>query len=281
MDLELEGKRALVTGGSRGIGLAIARQLAAEGASVAIAAREPKRLAEAASELATMNGGKAIGVGYEASDDDSVGAMVQRVVEELGGVDVLVNSAGSIRTDGGTARPTAEDQTRWPKLADTTPEMFWADVNVKLVGYLRTIRAVAPLMVEQGWGRIINVAGTSARQTLSITRSVRNGGIAAMTKNLADELGPSGVNVTVVHPGLTLTETVSALMARHAEEQGKTVEEIERQGGEGGIAANAIGRGVKPEEIGYVVAFLASPKSVAINGDGVYVGGGQLGFIYH
>ena len=114
--------------------------------------------------------------------------MVARVVDEFGGVDILVNAAATPNR-GGFGEETLE-----------------AEINVKVRGYLRCARAVAPLMAAQGWGRIVNISGLAARQTGSVVGSVRNVAVAAMTKNLADELGPSGINVTVVHPGLTITE---------------------------------------------------------------------------
>ena len=96
-----------------------------------------------------------------------------------------------------------------PKLAELTTEALWDEVNTKVMGYLRCAREVAPLMAANGWGRIVNVSGLAARQSGSIIGSVRNVSVAALTKNLADELGPLGINVTVVHPGATRTERTS------------------------------------------------------------------------
>ena len=114
--------------------------------------------------------------------------MIERVVGEWGGVDVLVNAAATPNAGG-----FAEDELE-------------AHLNVKVRGYLRCICGVAPLMEAQGWGRIVNVSGLAARQTGSVVGSVRNVAVAPMTKNLADEPGPSGIGLTVVHPGLTITE---------------------------------------------------------------------------
>jgi NAD(P)-dependent dehydrogenase (short-subunit alcohol dehydrogenase family) len=133
-------------------------------------------------------------------------------------------------------------------------------------------------MTEQGWGRIINVSGLAARQTGSVVGSVRNVAVVAMTKNLADELGPHGVNVTVVHPGTTVTERTPAMVARLAEQ---------RYGGATAAAEQALARGVSigrlvtAAEVADVVAFLASPRSVAINGDVVAAGGGARGAIHY
>jgi NAD(P)-dependent dehydrogenase (short-subunit alcohol dehydrogenase family) len=247
MDLGLTGRRALVTGGSRGIGLAIGRALAREGADVALVARGAEAVERAATDVAGESGRTVIGVPADTGDDASVTAAVATIVERLGGVDILVNAAATPNTGA----PLQEDALE-------------AEINVKVRGYLRTARAVGPLMVENGWGRIINISGIAARQTGTVVGSVRNVAVAAMTKNLADELGPQGVNVTVVHPGMTRTERpIDA--------------ELEAE-----VAAGvSIGRIVTAEEVADVVAFLASPRSVALNGDPVVASGGAKGPIYY
>ena len=101
--------------------------------------------------------------------------------------------------------------------------MFWADVNVKVMGYLRVAQAVAPQMVERGWGRIVNVSGLGARTVRSTIGSARKVAMPASTKNLADELGPHGINVTVVHPGLTRTEATPPVVAARASATGVVV----------------------------------------------------------
>ena len=259
MDLELTGRRAVVTGGSRGIGLAVARALAAEGVDVALVARDRAALALAAATLAADSGRTVIGVSADTGDDESVTAMAEEVVRRLGGVDILVNAAATANAGG------------FPESA------LEHEFNVKVRGYLRTVRAFAPLMVDQGWGRIINISGTAARQTGSLVGSVRNVAVAAMTKNLADELGSRGVNVHVVHPGMTRTERTGETFAALAEARGTSPEEVERQAG----AAVSIGRIVTAEEVADVVAFLASPRSVALNGDPVAAGGGARGAIHY
>jgi NAD(P)-dependent dehydrogenase (short-subunit alcohol dehydrogenase family) len=265
MDLELESKRAVVTGGSRGIGKAVARVLAHEGCDVALVARSPEPLQEAAAELAAATGRQVVPVVADTGSTDSVAAMVTSAQEQLGGIDILVNSA---------AKPMG--QSAPPKLADITDELFWDDVNVKVLGYLRCAQAVAPLMIEQGWGRIINISGLGARSTGSAVGSMRNVAVAAMTKNLADELGPKGINVTVVHPGLTRTEATPGVVARLASARGISEDDAERS-----LASNSIRKLVDAEEVAWVVAFLASPRSVAVNGDAIACGGGQPGVIYY
>jgi NAD(P)-dependent dehydrogenase (short-subunit alcohol dehydrogenase family) len=266
MDLYLEGRRALVTGGSRGIGLAVAWALAAEGADVAIAARDPERLEAAAEDLRATSGRRITPVVMNTADDESVRAGVTATVEAFGGIDILVNNAAQ---PGGQAPPA--------KLADITDEDFFADVNVKVLGYLRCARAVAPLMIQQGWGRIINVSGLAARQTGAIIGSIRNVSVAALTKNLADQLGGHGINVTVVHPGLTRTEKTAGVIEAQAERLGVDPTEVEARMG----SRVAIGRIVDAAEVADVITFLASPRSVAITGDAIVVGGGSIGAIHY
>jgi NAD(P)-dependent dehydrogenase (short-subunit alcohol dehydrogenase family) len=266
MDLQLKGKRALVTGGSRGIGLACARQLAREGCSVMLAARDAEALKAAAASLSEETGAHVIWRVADTSQDSSVKAMVRAAAGQLGGADILVNAAAKV---GGQSAP--------PRLAEITDELFWDDVNVKVMGYLRCAREVAPLMIAQGWGRIINISGLAARQTGSTIGSIRNVGVAALTKNLADELGPQGINVTCVHPGLTRTEKTAPLVAARAEAAGKSPEEIEKAMASSTIA----GRLITAEEVADLVAFLASPRSVSINGDAIACGGGLRGPIHY
>jgi NAD(P)-dependent dehydrogenase (short-subunit alcohol dehydrogenase family) len=142
---------------------------------------------------------------------------------------------------------------------------------------LRTSREVAGPMIAQGSGRIINISGLAARTTGSIIGSIRNISVAALTKNLADELGPKGISAVCVHPGLTRTEKTPDVVARRAAVQGVDPVEIEKQM----AGLNLIGKLISAEEIAYLVAFLASPKSIAINGDVIAAGGGARGAIHY
>ena len=266
MDLELGGKTAIVTGGSRGIGRAVARELAAEGMDVVIAARGRELLEATARELANETGRRVIPVACDTGSDESVRALVERTLEDLACIDVLVNCAAQ---PGGQAPP--------PRLADIDDDVFWTDVNVKVVGYLRCIREVAPHMARRGGGRIVNVSGLAARSTGSTVGSMRNVAVAAMTKNLADELGPQGISVVVVHPGLTRTERTPEVIRARAERLGISEEEVERRLNR----SNVLGRLIDASEIASVVAFLASPRAIAINGDAVAAGGGVAGSIHY
>lgn len=266
MDLQLSGKRAIVTGGSRGIGKAIALALAREGVDIAIVARDEAALAQSASEIASETGRKIIPIAADTGSDESVAAMVRRAAEVLGGVDILVNSA---------AKPGGQGPV--PKLADITDDLFFDDMNVKVMGYLRCAREVAPHMIAAGWGRIINISGLAARQSGSTVGSMRNVAVAALTKNLADELGPKGVNVTVVHPGLTRTEKTPAVVSARAQAAGIPPEEVVARM----AAGNSARRLITADEVADVVVFLASPRSVAINGDAIAAGGGVGNAIHY
>jgi NAD(P)-dependent dehydrogenase (short-subunit alcohol dehydrogenase family) len=265
MDLLLTGKRAIVTGGSRGIGKAVARALTGEGVAVAIGALTAERLQATAREL-SATGATVVPIVVDTGHDESVRAFVAEAAGALGGVDILVNSA---------ARPSG--QSRAAKVVELDGESFYADVNVKVLGYLRMIREVAPIMAAAGWGRIINIDGLGARMTGAVLTSMRNAAVAALTKNAADELGRSGINVTGVSPGLVRTEATPGNLGHQAARQGISVEDVESRIG----AAYAIGRMVTADEVAALVTWLASPLSVAVTGDVIACGGGVRGPIHY
>jgi NAD(P)-dependent dehydrogenase (short-subunit alcohol dehydrogenase family) len=222
MDLELNGKAAIVTGGSRGIGKAIARELAREGVHVAIVARNAEALEASARELAEETGGRIVPIVADTGDEAAVRTMVRRTADELGRLDILVNCAARVAGSGPE-----------PKLADISDEAFFPDMNVKVLGYLRCAREAAPYMRQRGWGRIISLSGLAARRGGSILAATRNAAVVAASKTLADELGPHGINVTVVHPGMTYTERIPGMVASMAERDGISPAEAERRMGAG------------------------------------------------
>jgi NAD(P)-dependent dehydrogenase (short-subunit alcohol dehydrogenase family) len=218
MDLGLTGKVAIVTGGSRGIGKAIALALAVEGCEVAIVARDKAMLDVSRSELARRTGRAIQAISTDTGDDGAVKAMVAEVLATHGRIDILVNCAAQ---PAGQAKP--------PTVTEITTEDLWADVNVKVMGYLRTAREVAGPMAAGGGGRIINISGLAALSTGNIIGSIRNISVAALTKNLADELGPRGITAVCVHPGLTRTEKTPGVIEQRAAAQRVSAAEIQKQ----------------------------------------------------
>jgi len=253
MDLNLRGKRAIVTGGSSGLGKATAQALSEEGVDVVIAARIPERLKAAATELSTATGGKVVDVVGDTSDDASVKEMVDGAVEALGGVDILVNAAA---IPGGSVSAAS--------LENVASDLLLDDLNVKVAGYLRVAQAVAPHMVANGWGRIISIGGLAARMAGEYSASIRCVAVSALTKNLADELGPKGVDCLSINPGIVRTE------------RNNTPEKEEFA-----LSINTIARMTEPQEIGWLITVLASPKSVTLNGETLTAAGGFPKAIYY
>ena len=244
MDLELAGKVAIVTGASRGVGKAIALELAREGVDVAICARSRDALETSAKELANATGRRIIPIVADTTSAESVRRLVDTTRAQLGRVDILVNNAA---TPGGVVRG---------PLAEADDKALLEDIDTKVVGYMRCAKAVAPHMQERGWGRIVNIGGLSGRRSGNIS-GLRNAAIVHLTKTLADQLGGHGITVNLVHPGPTRTERTDA--------------ETERRS-----ATNAIRRMVDAREIGLVVAFLASTKAAAVTGVAIDASGGSI-----
>jgi len=221
MDLGLDGHVALVTGGSKGLGMATARALIAEGARVAILARNPETLATTAREIG------AYAVSADTRDEAAVRRAVDEVAAHFGRLDVVVNAA---------AQPASS------VAGVDEPDDILAEVDTKAMGYLRVARAAVPHLRAAGGGRIVNIAGMNARSTGSVMASVRNVAVVATAKNLADELGRDNIAVTVVHPGLTRTERELTDAQQAASE------------------SNALGRTVDADEVAAIVTFLASTR---------------------
>lgn len=260
VDLGLTHRRVLVTGGSRGIGRAIARALALEGADVALVGRHVDALEQAAEAISAESSTRVVAAPADTADATAAERMFDRLRGGFGEPDILVNAAATPSTH--------------PGLGDDDLEQ---EIAVKVRGYLRLARLAAPTMIERGWGRIINVGGLNSRRAGSLVGSVRNAAVTALSHNLADELGPHGINVVSLHPGWTITEHGDQRMVEVAAESGQSVEKIALDR----TATVSLGRIVTAEEVADVAVFLASPRSVAINGEAIHVGGGIKGFIYY
>ncbi|MGZ5126803.1 MAG: SDR family NAD(P)-dependent oxidoreductase [Burkholderiales bacterium] len=272
MDLGLRGKNAVVTGGSQGIGKAIARELAREGVNVAIVARKKDQLDAAARELSTETGGRVIGLTADVTSKEQVEAMVNQAATQFGGLHILVNSGSS---PGGSATAIGPIET-------VVDEDLLLDFNTKYVGALRCARAAIPHLKKQGWGRIINISGTNARNAGNLSGGARNASLVHLTKTLAVQVGHFGINVNCVHPGTTRTERTPRLLAKQAAELGITPEEVEKRNyAKDSPRGNAIGRMVDATEVAYVAVFLASDKALAVNGELVVATGGAGRSVYY
>ena len=258
MDLGLQGKHAIVTGGSRGIGKAIARELAREGVDVAIVARNKEALEATARELGAETNRRILPLAADVTSKEQVDRMVAEAAQQLGGVHILVNSGSA---PGGSATATGPIET-------VVDEDLIEDFNVKYVGALRCSRAVIPFMKTAGWGRIINISGGNARNAGNLSGGARNAGLVHMTKTLAVQLGRHGITVNCIHPGTTRTERTPSLLAARATQLGVSPEEAERQDfSPDSPRGNAICRMVDASEVAFVTVFLASDKAWAVSGE--------------
>src|SRR5437667_2249639 len=272
MDLGLRGKHAIVTGGSLGIGKAIARELAREGVDIAIVARTKAQLEAAARELAGETGQRIIPLAADVTSKEQVDEMVAQAVRQLGGLHILVNSGSP---PGGSATATGPIET-------VVDEDLIQDFNVKYVGALRCARAIIPHLKQQSWGRIINISGTNARNAGNLSGGARNGALVHFTKTLAVQLGRYGITVNCIHPGTTRTERTPGLLAARAAQLGVTPEEAERRDfAPDSPRGNAICRMVDAAEVAFVAVFLASDKAWAVSGELVAASGGAGGSVYY
>ena len=272
MDFGLEGKYALVTGGSRGIGKAIAWELAREGADVAIAARTPADLEEAAREIQNDTGRRAIPVELDVTQREQVDRVTSEVAGKLGGLHILVN-CGSY--PGGSATATGPIET-------VNEDDLISDFDVKYAGALRCARAAIPFLKEQGWGRIINISGGNARNAGNLSGGARNVSLVHLTKTLSNQLGRFGITVNCIHPGITRTERTPGLLGARAAQLGLSTEELERRDfAPDSPGGNAICRMVDASEVGYLTAYLASDKAWAITGEVIAAGGGTGNAVYY
>ena len=266
MDFGLSNKVALVTGGSRGIGYAIATTLAAEGASVAICGRDAATSQAAAAEIAKATGSKVIGLRADMGNAEDIVALVKDTVAQIGGLDVLVNNAATIGGTGGV-----------DTLAQLNEPLLNADFQVKMLGYLRCAKEAYPHMEAKGWGRIVNIDGLATRQAAGVSGGMRNAAVMNATKVLSEELGPKGITVNAVHPGATKTEALAPRLAGQMERTGKTLEEVEAD-----MAAGlAIRRLVTAPDIANVVAFLCSEQAAAVTGESVSAAGGGTKAVFY
>ena len=245
--MELEGKVAIVTGGTRGIGRAIVLDLAANGADVALNYRQSADLAAELAETIRGMGRRALVVQADVSSFADAQAMAQKVLDEFGRVDILINNAG-MNWDGVVWKMTEE---QWDRV-----------IEVDLKGTFNYTRAVTPIFRQQGAGKIVNITSINGlRGKFGQTNySAAKAGVIGFTKACARELGRYSVNVNAVAPGLIETE-----MVKEAPEKVRDM----------ALAEIVLGRLGLPEEVAYVVTFLCTEKARHITGQVIQVDGGQ------
>lgn len=251
MELGLDGRAVIITGGSRGIGAACAEVFAAEGARVAIIGRDPDALATVAGRTGAHP------VQADLATAAGVRDAIAACVEALGRVDVLVNNAG--------ASPTGT-------IEDVTDEQWQESLDLKLLGYVRAMREVIPHMRAQQHGRIVNIGGTAGvRATPGYVLASINAALVHITRSTAEHVAADGINVVILHPGPTLTDRLRTLLGPGAAAAGKDIETFADE-----VAGRAVplGRVGQPLEIARMVAVLASDLGSWITGGGLVVDGG-------
>jgi 3-oxoacyl-[acyl-carrier protein] reductase len=245
---KLKGKVAVVTGASKGIGAAIAKQLAADGAQVVVNYASSREGAETVVSDITKNGGKAVAIGGSVADEGNINRLFAETQRIFGKVDILVNNAG-IYSFAPLEQVTAEDYKRQ------------YDTNV--LGLLLTTKAALPHFPVEG-GSVVNISSivsTLAPAAAAVYSSTK-GAVDTITKSLAKELGPRKIRVNAVNPGYVVTEGTKAA--------GITGSDFERQA----VAETPLGRAGQPEDIAPPVAFLASDDARWITGETIFVSGG-------
>jgi 3-oxoacyl-[acyl-carrier protein] reductase len=257
VDLELHGKRVLITGASEGIGLATAQLFAEEGADVALCARRPDVLAKECTAISETTGRVAAPICANLTDPDVFDAIASESVSALGGLDILVNNAGASSFGG------------FDTIAD---EQWVADVNLKLFGYVRMTRAALPYLFESASARIVNVAGNAGKQPLDyhMPGAAANAAILNFTKSLSLQIGKRGVMVNSVCPGPVRTARLVKQFQQNAKDWSVSAEEAERRFVEG-LPLPWV---PTPRDIAGTIVFLASPRAAYLNGTSITPDGG-------
>lgn len=259
MDLGLQGKAALVAAASRGLGRAVAEELAAEGADLVLCARGAEDLESTRSAIEGRWGRRVVGVTADLAVHEEAERVAQVALRELGRVDILVTNGG-----GPPAGPfESHDLEAWRTAVRGTLESAWA-----------LIRAVLPGMKERGWGRIVNITSIAVKQPvdgLVLSNAVR-AAVTGMARTLANEVAPFGVTVNNVLPGYTRTGRVEELADRTARARGSTADEVVA----GWVREIPAGRLGEPPEFAAAVAFLASARASFITGQSLAVDGGWI-----
>ena len=258
MDLQLTDKVAFVTGASKGIGRAVAEQLAAEGADVVITARTAGPLEKTASDIAARTGRRAVALAGDMSKPEDIDRCVKETLERFGHIDILVTCAGS--SPGGL-------------LEELTEEHWLSSLNLKFMGYVRSVRAVIPHMRERGEGAIVLVVGNDGLKPSywEMTAGVANAADINFASSVAEQYGRYGVRINTVNPGPVNTDRWDGLEKAFARD--KKVSQARAH--ELATSSIPFGRICEPQEVASLVTFLASPRAFFINGAHIPIDGAQ------
>ncbi|NLC35194.1 MAG: SDR family oxidoreductase [Alcaligenaceae bacterium] len=256
MDLELEGKVVVVTGGSKGIGLACAAAFAQEGAKVAIVSRDPANL-ESARQSLEAAGHAVKTIAADLREAASASRAMRDIETALGPVDVLVNSAGAAK--------------RHPP-AELTAQAWRDAMDAKFFTYIHAMDAVLPGMVERESGAIVNIIGAGGRvaSPVHLPGGSANAALMLASAGLANAWGHKGIRVNAINPGVTLTDRVQGRLEAEAATTGKTIEELRRAAEQ----AIPLGRMAKPEEVADAALYLASARASYVTGALLTMDGG-------
>jgi 3-oxoacyl-[acyl-carrier protein] reductase len=260
MDLGLGGRVALVTGASAGLGLAIARELAAEGAAVGMVARRKDELERQATDIGASTGSRAVPIVADLRERDAPARVVAQAERALGPVDILVANAGGPPST---------------VFATTSEEQYAAALELNLMASIRLAHACVPRMRERRWGRVIFLTSMAAKQPMAglLLSNTARSGLLGFAKTLATEVARDNVLVNTVLPGHFDTARATELARIRAERESRSLEEVLRDR----AAGVPLGRAGEPPELAAVVAFLASARATFLTGTAIQVDGGQIG----
>lgn len=258
MDLELQGRTAVVTGGSEGIGKAIVEALAREGVDVALCARRPGPLEEVAAAVANATGRRIVPLPADLTRDEDARRFIHAAAAALGRIDILVNNAGA--APGG--------------VIENLTEADWAlALQLKFMGYVRCMRYALPVMREQGGGRVVNLIGNDGVKTSywEIAPGAANAAGQNLTRSLAGQYGKDGISFVAVNPGPVRTERWAGLVEAMSRDMHLSYDEADR------LAPRSIplGRIAETAEVAHLVVMLASPLMHFVNGTMIEIDGGQ------
>lgn len=259
MDLGLRGKVAFIAAGSKGLGRAIAEELAAEGASLAINARGVSALESTCQSIRSSTNAEVLSLPGDVSNSEQVDAMVKAAIERFGRIDILVTNAGG--------PPSGQFES-------LTPEMWQRAVDLTLLSVVNLTRAVLPGMKERNWGRIINVTSIAAKQPvngLMLSNSLRSA-VTGFARTLANEVATHGITVNNILPGYTRTERVEQLSAAAASREGISEDEAVGRW----TSEIPMGRLGEPREFAALAAFLASERASYFTAQSIAVDGGWI-----